>query len=201
MIALAMAALAHIAVLAVKFSYQQVASSTESIISVQLISEPEEDKEEIETAKPVHSTKPKPNQETPLPIPRDIIVAKPSTETAAEPKLKLQTNSDQFKRFLQQETDNYRVDNPQTVTEFSQTFEQSIIEDTSMVNDTPEARAQLRGIGVFAKQDKQGNRTCYGQIFNMLDVSAAPSYVGKDCTPEKKFELNMNKPNNGWMDR
>ncbi len=124
----------------------------------------------------------------------------PTLET---PKVRIQTSisGDLLKKFVQSETRRYQKKNPASVSQFSNTFIKTVEKVEEIELDSREARAYIRGTSNFATQDKHGNRTCYGKIENFQDITAGPSYVANDCTPLKKFELNLNKPNNGWMNR
>jgi len=46
-----------------------------------------------------------------------------------------------------------------------------------------------------------GKRTCYVRVANLLDAGGSDNWVGTACTPQKKFDVKLNQPNNGWADR
>jgi len=200
LIALAAAVLVHVLVLTVKLTFKEPPSTRSLALNIQLREELIEKKEQIvEQEQPKQQPSPKEETVAPRPpIPNDIIVTEKSVEDSPTPKLQLQINSDEFQRFLHRETRTHSDAKPQTIDRFSLTFEESVEQKNILTNDSIKARAQIRSHGNFSTQDKDGKRTCYAQIFDLLDtIEGAPSYTTRDCTPEKKFDLKLNEPNNG----
>ena len=125
-----------------------------------------------------------------------IIATKPRVND--EQRLDIQTSlhSSSFKNFLRSETDNFTVKNPSSIERFDQTFVEPL------GYQSPEELSHLNGNPVPARSttfstEHKGKRTCYVKVMNLLDISASPSLVSKDCTPNKTFDLKLNKPNNG----
>ena len=128
----------------------------------------------------------------------NIIVVEPSESAPPpeRPRVQININSDDFKQFLRNETDEYQRSNPAAIGDFNQTFE-PIDDDATVVSArSKQAQAQIRQNGVGMSQDKNGRRTCYAQIPNIADSNAPPSTLSKDCTPPKKFILDLDKPRN-----
>lgn len=110
-------------------------------------------------------------------------------------------HSQSFKNFLMQESDPSLKKNQQQLDVFNQSFE---LPAPGAAAEQPSQRtlvSHLSKTGVGMTEDKHGNRTCYALLHNMLDATAGPMILSKDCTPPKKIELDLNKPNNGWMER
>jgi len=138
------------------------------------------------------------NQVTPIkPVPQDIIVIKPNSVVPQPKKLVVQTNSQQFQKFIQQDTQSFSVKNPDKITSFGQTFSDPAEQVSTIDNDDVRAKTQVRRVGVHATHNKDGSRTCYAQILDMLDISAEASYTSQDCTPKKEFDIKLGQPNNG----
>lgn len=162
--------------------------------------------EKVEEEKPVEEVEQQPNKQLkPLPPEQpsivkpitSIIVAQPD-ETESEQsstKVVVNTNSDEFNKFLNNETDSFRNANPKSLGEFSQTFEEPRREFNEVTMVGKEAEAQIRQMGVGMSQDKNGNRTCYTQTLDLLG-NGSPKLLSKDCTPPKKFILDLDKPRN-----
>jgi len=132
----------------------------------------------------------------------------PSSDPTPTSNSALQTSvtSLEFKGFIQRETESYRSANPQTVATFSESFKDAAKEENVVPFNTQQARAQARRVGVFMSEDKDGNRRCGAYVAQLLSGGGSAegmpaTFVGKDCTPKKKFELKLNNPNNGWMNR
>lgn len=200
-IATLLAALLHIALLAMSFSPTKQTSFSHRTLLVSLA----QNREPPQKTPPEELISPQLPSTLPNALPEDILVTAPTpTNSVQEPKIKLQTSLDHrsIQKFVDQETELYRQENPESVNIFSQTFEPSGSATNNVLGtDSVHERAEIRGIGVFATQDKTGNRTCYAETLDLLDPAASSSSVGKDCTPKKKFDLQINKPNNGWTER
>ncbi len=153
--------------------------------------EPQADNTPVEVNKPVA---------VPEIVDELIVATKPSTQ--AEPRIVVQTSphSRLFKNWLQTETDNFTNQNPDAVDEFDQTFDEPLPYESPKELSSSNPKSYLKGSTTFKVEDN-GRRTCLVKIIDLLDVSASPSYTSRDCTPEKKFDLKLNQPNNGWSDR
>jgi len=206
-LAFILALLFHITLLNLKVTPARLSSQTKLSINVKLNSLSdtlkEERKERVEDQiesliDPLEAAVPKPeNQERSVVKTNSVVIAKPTAQVSSTPKLKLSVNSGEFKRFLQQETATHQSNNPDEVQGFGNTFEESVATESVVTLGTVKAQTQLLSTGVFATQDKNGNRTCYAKIENMLDISASASFTSQDCTPKKNFDLKMDTPNNG----
>jgi len=132
---------------------------------------------------------------------QDLIIAtKPSADVQEKIVIQTSPQSTQFKRFLDSETDRYIKQNPGLIGEFDQTFNPlpGYESPKELAPGHPESIPRHRTD--FA-QEANGKRTCLLKVPNLLNVHAGPNYVSKDCTREKEFELDLNKPNNGWTER
>lgn len=201
-----LAVLAHSILLATKFTLGVNTKQQSSQITVQIqklevnydnaaetVPEPVEKTLTSEEIKPAEIDQVTP----PKPVPKDILVSKPNPEASQPKKLVVQTSSQQFQKFIQQETQSFSVKNPEKVASFGQTFNEPVEQVNTIDNDDMSAKTQVRRVGVHATHNKDGSRTCYAQILNMLDISAEASYTSKDCTPKKEFDLKLGQPNNG----
>ena len=130
-----------------------------------------------------------------------LTVKEESTQEAAEPRIKISPNSKEFRRFLRSETDDYIEKNPGTVGRFDRTFEVAPVEGYAEELSPYHSDSIPKGGNNDFAVAQDGRVTCVVRTLNMLDVTASPNFVSKDCTPKEKFELDLNKPNNGWMDR
>lgn len=204
--ALVLAVVVHGLLLLIRFSYQPMTQVENQVLTVNFQSEQQTapnlvtDEQQAEDPQVVD---PKPKQ-----APAKATIVLQAADDSKEPTIAIQTsiNSNAFKRLIQQETDDYREANPSSVSEFSKTFDEVTreVEEIPLMNK--EGLAEAARTGVFMSQDKHGNRRCFASASKLLSggghaESLAGVMLGKDCTPKKKFELNLNKPNNGWMDR
>jgi hypothetical protein len=80
------------------------------------------------------------------------------------------------------------------------TFEESIQYQSPEELSPSNPKSMLRGSTTFITESKE-KRTCMVRNINLLDIASGPNFVAKDCTPEKKFDLKLNQPNNGWSKR
>lgn len=142
---------------------------------------------------------------TPLVEPRAIsellTTREESIQDTAQPRIKISPNSKEFRRFLRSETNSYIEKNPETVGRFDRTFEAAPLEGYAEELSPYHSGSIPKGGNNDFAVAKDGRVTCVVRTLNMLDVTASDNFVTKDCTPEKPFELDLNKPNNGWMDR
>lgn len=136
---------------------------------------------------------------SPSRVSTDIIVAKPSNQDSG--KLQLSLNSKEFRRFLKSETERNSSEAAESIANFNQTFETAPTQEYAEELSPYHADSIQKGGNNDFALARDGRVTCVVRTLNMLDVTASPNYVGKDCTPEKKFELKLNQPNNGWTNR
>ena len=134
----------------------------------------------------------------------EIIVDQASSEDK-ESKIEvtqIQTslNSRSFSRFIESETKNYAEEAPESVSKFDKTFApQQYYKSPEELN--PLSPKYTKPTRTDYAIERNGKRTCLLRIVNMLDITKGDSFVAQDCTPEKKFELDLNKPQNGWTKR
>ncbi|MEM7360428.1 MAG: hypothetical protein AAF431_15130 [Pseudomonadota bacterium] len=137
-------------------------------------------------------TQPKVNQ--------PVVVAQPYDKSTSSVRIP-SVHSQAFENFLQQETQAQIERNQEQLQMFDQSFASPGIRAPAEPTSRRTLVRHLSRTGVGMTEDEKGNRTCYALMHNMLDATAAPAILGKDCTPPRKFELDLEKPNNGWMDR
>lgn len=164
-------------------------------ISIQL------EKRDLEN-KPAKALNPEPKPQTskrakPRAFPEHVILAKPSegdSERERKPRIELSTRGATFKRFIQSETDR-NIDSEQNkLSEFSASFEAHFATpETALEINYRDFQGRLGG-GQY-KVHKDGKVTC---VLNMVPLSFDDHIYGagggaKDCTPIKKFDLNLRK--------
>ncbi len=201
LVAVTLAVLAHSSLLLITLDDYDLTQIENQTLSISLVKEdpkPPPEPKQAQTEK---------LQINPVQI-EEVTAAQQDDDLVDEAKTRIQTSlmSNAFKSFVQRETDNYRNANPDSVEEFSTTFDETITNYENIPLQTKRGLAQARATGVFMIQNKNGGRTCGASVPQLLsgsghDDGSTEMFLGKDCTPEKKFELNLNKPNNGWMDR
>jgi len=142
-----------------------------------------------------------PRAEKPEVNAQDLIIAtKPSADVQEKILIQTSPQSTQFKRFLDTETERFIQQNPDLIGAFDQSFEPPPVEESPIELASGNTQSISRGRNAYATESN-GRRTCGVKTLNLLDIHASPTYVGADCTPEKKFVLELNKPNNGWTER
>lgn len=212
-LALLGAVVLHLALLLIQFSFELQTLDADNELSITLLNE--QPVEKLETPKPRKqepkkqepkkqeldkpSTNPRSSiQPRPAPTIDNVIVAQPSDQKNEQPKvsLNLSTNSDQFKKFLRNETDSYTSANPESLESFEQTFTPSTTAVTEVSPSSKSSQRQMRRTGVGMSQDKNGKRTCFAQIPGLNSDFETPQLLSKDCTPPKKFNLDLDKPRN-----
>ena len=162
--------------------------------------------EPISSVEPEPVEEPQPNREpqptitkpphTPV-IASDILVdTRQSKNSQEKPNIQVSTQSESFKKWLALETDSFANKNSESVGKFNQSFK------ASPAYQSPEELSPFQGNPSFGGStdyvtEYKGKRTCHLEIINLLDVSGSPTFITKDCTPPKKFELNLKQPNNG----
>ena len=157
-------------------------------------------KDIVEPTPLLPSAEAEPNPEA-VPIADDLVVAtKPAKESEAIVMIQISSQSTLFKRWLKSETDSFANQAPESVGKFDQTFEATPVYE-SPEELSPYRRNSVPRASTTFKTEYKGKRTCYVKDMNLLDISASPLLVTKDCTVEKKFDLQLNQPNNGWADR
>jgi hypothetical protein len=130
-----------------------------------------------------------------------VIATKPSTDNDVS-TIVIQTSlqSTSFKRWLSSETETYIHQNPSSITNFDTTFDVSKPYQSPTELSPYNPKSIPRGRTTFVTEHK-GKRTCMVKNIDLLDISAGPSFVAKNCTVEKKFDLNLKRANNGWSQR
>jgi hypothetical protein len=193
----------HGLLLAQKLAFREVAQNKQSTLKVTML------EQEIDQLEPVPRSKlaPQPadlTQQTSKPASPsikldEVIVSSNSTDVT---RITIQTSpqSTSFKRWLSSETETHIRQNPSSVANFDMTFEKSILYQSPEELSPYNPKSTPRGSTTFVTEHK-GKRTCMVKNINLLDISAGPSFVAKDCTPENKFDLKLNRANNGWSQR
>ena len=130
----------------------------------------------------------------------DSIVDQPSSKSSSSlvttTKIQTSLNSKDFVRFIESETENYAEDRPKSVSGFGETFapEEYYKSPEELNPRNPNYRPPAYRTD-YAIESK-GKRTCVLKIVNLLSTGGGDGFVYSDCTPEKKFELDLNKPKN-----
>lgn len=134
-----------------------------------------------------------------------VIHRLPDSKQPSQSTVRLQTSvtSSSFRSFLSSETQRHSNQSKSTIQAFGDTFEEVYNPDTSATEITSDMLPD--GTGVFMAK-VNGRRLCGAQVVQMLSgdglgVDTQGGFLTRDCTPEKKFILDMSKPNNGSMSR
>lgn len=203
-VAFVLALLFHSVLIGPNWQFDTNISNTDFVepplsISIQLEAQPLEPVIEKQAEEQV---KPEPTPSAKQRVISEILTVKEEPkQLAAQPRIKVSPNSNEFRRFLRSETDSYIEKNPGTVQGFDRTFEIAPVEDYAQELSPYHSDSIPKGGNNDFAVAQDGRVTCVVRTLNMLDVTASPNFVSKDCTPKEKFELDLNKPNNGWMDR
>jgi hypothetical protein len=123
---------------------------------------------------------------SPVPIKLDeILVVSPSTNDAG-PRITIQASphSTSFKRWLSSETESFIGQNPSSIIDFDTTFKQPTAYQSPAELSPYHRKSIPRGSTTFDVEYK-GKTTCLAKNINLLDITAGPSFVAKDCTSEK----------------
>lgn len=126
-----------------------------------------------------------------------IIVAEATTEDPKpelKPRVQISTSDENLKRFLRSETDRNINNEENKLSEFSATFE-PYYQAPEIVPEISYQDSQGYLGGGQYKVHKNGKVTC---VLNMVPLSFDDHVYGagggaKDCTPKKKFDLNLRK--------
>ena len=130
-------------------------------------------------------------------FPEDVILAKASVEDSGperKPRIELSTSGVTFKRFMQSETDRNIDFKQNKLSDFSATFDAYFAApETAPEINYRDFQGRLGG-GQY-KVHKDGKVTC---VLKMMPLSFDDHVYGagagsKDCTPIKKFDLNVPK--------
>ena len=139
----------------------------------------------------------KPDEEL-VPSAEVIINQSTSEETESNTEItQIQTslNSRSFSRFIESETKAYVEKAPESVNRFDKTFApqeyDQAIEELSPLS--PKYTTPSRTDYAY---EHNGKRTCVLRVVNALDIIEGDYFVYGDCSPDKKFELDLNKPRN-----
>lgn len=205
------AILAHIALLGVSIRHTEYKPNTTTVFNVTLLEEPSLDETAVKETERLNDKQPETQQQTsniepaeptvekPQP-PQDILVVEQNKQPEPRTKIETSVSSTSFRAWLETETQTFTTTNPESVAKFDDTFSPEPIYISPRELSPYNPKSVPRGSTTF-KTELNGKVTCKAKILDMLDVSAGPSFTAKDCTPPKKFELNLAKPNNGWMAR
>lgn len=194
---LALAVALHIALLAIQGSFFGFGNDRLPKLSVSIqLQTINIDKEPANTLEPDPQRQIVEQPET-LDFPEKIILAKASDDDSGrerKPAIQLSASSDNFRRFLQSETDR-NIDSKQNkLSEFSANFEPYFdAPETAPETSYRDFQGALGG-GQY-KVTKNGRVTC---VLKMVPLSFDDHIYGagggtKDCTPKKKFDLNLRK--------
>jgi len=105
-----------------------------------------------------------------------------------------------MRNFINQDAKGFVSNNEDVIEQLNQTFEPKLERQAAIENNrSAQNQALLTGVG--ARTNENGKRTCYAVIYNFSSPLAEPNVLSRDCTPEKKFEFDLNAPNNGWAKR
>ena len=160
--------------------------------------EPVEEPQPNREPQPIKEPQPTITKPTHTPvIASDILVdTRQSKNSQEKPNIQVSTQSESFKKWLALETDSFANKNSESVGKFNQSFK------ARSVYQSPKELSPFQGNPSFGGStdyvtEYKGKRTCHLEIINLLDASGSPTFITKDCTPPKKFELNLKQPNNG----
>jgi len=199
-VAFVAALLFHFIVLVQKFVVHNEPKLDKEVISV-VISYDERVKPQPQTKSEPQNIEAKQDIVPPPPLATVITTTdNQSDKREAQVKVNLSQSSAVFKRWLESETDNFTDKNSEAVSEFSQTFYQP------KSYKSPEALSPNNGVQIPVRSieyvtEVNGKRTCYVRVANLLDAGGSDNWLGTACTPQKKFDVKLNQPNNGWADR
>lgn len=190
LIAFVCAIVFHAGIALLKFDITPVTQTTQDQ-SISIWFQPPNDPPIEETQPPVEITENKTPQEpielTEKPEQKTII----ANNNQIDPQVTITTitNSAEFKQWIKQETEQYIERNPYTLDEFTQSFELPTIETK------PQIKKDISPLktGDYATV-VNGKVTCHIQTILPFqnDFSSNIIHTSKDCTPKKKFTLNIN---------
>ena len=195
-IAACVASLLHSSLLLIDFKWmsEDLATSESQTLKVVIQNPSEQRKEERETLpKPEPSPPQKPRKD----LSTDSVVVRQAIKKEEKPIRIPSVQSEAFKKFLEQETDIAIQNNPSQIEEFDQSFELPSADYNEELNDPEVLLKHMQQTGVGMTEDKYGRRRCYALSHNMFDIDASPIVLSRDCTPPKKFELNLDKARKG----
>ena len=206
-IALVLAFISHTLLLLLKVSFSPPDVQQNLPITVRLqeeIIEPTEQKSEPEPQKqskeiekqelkkePSQQAKPKPSIS-----PREVITktAEPTEETTTTTA---PIRLSDFKNVIIQDAKNYFSKNPDKLDALDKTFEFKSTKQAPVTGESKEAQAQFRQRDGGRTIDENGKHTCFAIIRDLSSAQTDDFKVFTDCTPKKKFELDLDAPNNG----
>ena len=114
---------------------------------------------------------------------------------------KLQNNTiisiSDFRALISQEAVSYIKKNSKLIDEVDNTFEYKTNKQAESSGNTPAAVMQASRTGVGKTITKDGRHLCYAVIYDLSQPQAGESRTWQDCTPKKKFILDLNAPDNG----
>ncbi len=106
--------------------------------------------------------------------------------------------------FVERSTQSYFESNPHVLDRLDSTFEFKQRQRDEVISlDSAEAKIDAFRNGVGKTVSKSGKHVCYAVIYDLASGSAGigDQIVGKDCTPQEKFSLNIDQPDNGYATR
>lgn len=195
-LALIAAVCLHGLLLVQKLSFKEIAQNKETRLKVimltQDVNQPESDLGLLAEKTEENVTQESAKASTAATKLNQIIVVNRSIDSDSN-TISIQTSpqSNSFKRWLKSETDSFIRQNPDSIANFDTTFDESKPYQAPKELAPGNPKSIPRGSTTFVTQQK-GKRTCMVKNLNLLDITAGPNFVAKDCTPEKKFTLNLN---------
>ena len=195
-LALIAAVCLHGLLLVQKISFKEIAQNKETRLKVTMLTQAE-NQLKPDPSLLVEKTKDNVMQEpvranTPVTKLSQIIVAnRPIDSDSNSISIHTSPQSNLFKQWLKSETDSFIRQNPDSIVSFDTTFDQPKPYQAPKELTPGNPKSIPRGSTTFVTRQK-GKKTCMVKNYNLLDITVGPSFVAKDCTPEKKFILNLN---------
>ena len=162
----------------------------ELIESAEQKSEPEPQKQELKE-EPSQQAKQIPSISPTEVIVKTVEPAEATSTTTAPIRL-----SD-FKNAIIQDAKNYFSNNPDKLDALDKTFEFKSNKQAPVGGDIKEAQVQFHQRDGGRTIDENGKHTCSAIVRDLTSAKTGDYTVFSDCTPKKKFELDLNAPNNG----
>lgn len=103
----------------------------------------------------------------------------------------------EFKRSIISEAADYVKTNSKLMDDVDETFEYKTSKQVELSLNQADAVLQASLTGVGKTITKDGRHSCYAIIYDFSTPFAGESKTWQDCTPKKKFILDMNAPDNG----
>jgi len=130
------------------------------------------------------------------PLPDEKLLLQKSSPTA------YRLSNKTINKFANRITGEVLKQNPSQLDEFDASFEQKLNKVETLELENREALNQLASTGVGKTINPDGSHTCFAMVYDLLaGQGLGDQIVRADCTPKQKFDLDLNKPNNGFMVR